>query len=234
MGMKKRPSKERGPVVPLGSVLILEVRTSTEDGKELARSLSDYLQARISQLPGRNVMSSFEVQRLLDLEIEKQGAGCENDSCMAEIADALDADGVIFSRLTRLGQQWVLSVTFYDARARRATSRILVRAKKEEKLLSRLEQHLSVAFGEKRARKTSAKLPWLTIAGTGSLGLGLAVGALSGAVLGGWIFGQKSLSPSLRGQLEPLFPALPIAGAVTSSVFLVGGGALFAVDVLSE
>ncbi|MCP4500323.1 MAG: hypothetical protein GY822_10225 [Deltaproteobacteria bacterium] len=230
----KRPQKWDAAALPYGTALVLDVKTASPEGKELARSLSDYLQARLSQLPGRTVMSSFEIQRLLDLESEKSAMGCEDDSCIADLAGSLDADAVVFSRLTRLGSQWGLRITFYDAKEAKATSRILVRAKKEERLLSRMEQHLSVALGETPARKKSVKLPWLTIAGTGSVAVGLAVGAVSGGAYLGWTLAKDGLSPAVKGQLNPIFPALPVVGGLTSAVFLVGGGTILAVDILSE
>jgi|GEM_PF-1946308 len=224
-------------LIPKGSVLVLDVRTDNKDGAELARSLSDYLQARLSQLPGRQVISSFEVAQMMDLEAQKAAVGCDDAGCIAEIASAMDTDTVIFSRLSRLGDKWMLRITFYDARDGRAKGRLLVAAEDEEVLLKRMDRQLTRALvgndgggGPRRAK--SGGVSWLMVAGTGGLGFGLVAGGLAVATTAGLMaFGGSDV---INVKENPALWAVPVASGVVATGALVLGGAALGVGMLSE
>ena len=50
-----------------------------------------------------SVLSLDEVKALLDLEAEKQLAGCSESSCLSEIAEALGADALVTGGITQVG-----------------------------------------------------------------------------------------------------------------------------------
>ncbi len=53
---------------------------------------------------------------MLSVERQKQLMGCSDSSCMAEIAGALDVDGVVVGSLARLGESYLLSAQYVDSR----------------------------------------------------------------------------------------------------------------------
>lgn len=85
--------------------------------------------ARAQSHGGRRVelVGARDVQNILDVEATKAAAGCDTTSCANEIADALNADEVVFGQLGRIGATWQLTLT----RTHRASLRVLGRSVKE-------------------------------------------------------------------------------------------------------
>ena len=60
------------------------------------------------------VISTADVQSLIDLEADRSVAGCANNSCLAEIAGALGADFVVTGRMSKLGESFVFKLALLD------------------------------------------------------------------------------------------------------------------------
>jgi hypothetical protein len=75
--------------------------------------------ARIAEMTrlktGAEVLSADQITTLLDHERDKQLVGCEQDSCLAEVADALGADVIVAARLSRIDGGYALTITALDA-----------------------------------------------------------------------------------------------------------------------
>ena len=76
-----------------------------------------------------SVLTGQDVRRLSEFEADKAFAGCTDDSCASEIADALGAELVVFSTLGMLGETYDFNMNLIDtktamslARVNRATS----------------------------------------------------------------------------------------------------------------
>ena len=75
------------------------------------------------------MLTGQDVRRLSEFEADKAFAGCTDDSCASEIADALGAELVVFSTLGMLGETYDFNMNLIDtktamslARVNRATS----------------------------------------------------------------------------------------------------------------
>ncbi len=86
------------------------------------------LTARFSELigkrPGVSVIAPDDVRAMLQSEASKQLVGCTDDSCLAEIAGALDADLLISGQVARIVAAYALTVSAVDARQARALGRV--------------------------------------------------------------------------------------------------------------
>lgn len=71
---------------------------------------------------------------MLDLEAQKQLVGCNDDSCLAEIADSLGVDGVVIGSIARLESKTVFGLRRIDQR--------------EAKTVGQVVEHLTAAQGE--------------------------------------------------------------------------------------
>lgn len=90
--------------------------------------------------PRADVLTSVDLRNALDLEAQKQVAACgQESSCLAELAHALDAHVVLSSVLSRVEDEWVLSVSAYDARKASSAGRRMLRAPSNKALLSQAE-----------------------------------------------------------------------------------------------
>lgn len=95
------------------------------------------------------LIGARDVQGILDVEAAKAAVGCDSTSCANEIADALNADEIVFGQLGRIGDTWQLTLT----RTHRATLRVLGRSVKEargetpEGLLDDIDDQVGEVFG---------------------------------------------------------------------------------------
>jgi hypothetical protein len=76
----------------------------------LARIVEDSLLAELRKLQRASVLSMDEVKTLLDHEAQRQLMGCDEGSCLAEIAMALGADSLIIGGVTKVDNHVVVSL----------------------------------------------------------------------------------------------------------------------------
>jgi hypothetical protein len=144
------------------------------------------------------VVGARDVQSILDVEAAKAAAGCDATSCANEIADALNAEEIVFGQLGHIGETWQLTLT----RTERATLKVLGRSVKEsrgatpEGLLGAIPEQVSELFDVVTPPPNA-----LSVVGMGTTAVGAAallVGA--GAFTLSWIefFNAKALLPADR------------------------------------
>lgn len=161
--------------------------------------------------PGAEVVTTADVNQLLQLQGEKQVRGCDDDSeaCAAEIASALGAELVVRGELGSLEGDRTLNVTVLNTGRLGATRRALLQAASTSALGERARAEVPALIGAARSGPGAVRIfvvdvvtvetdgrdavpaagtPWQvpvggTILGVGVLGLGLA-GVAELAVLG--------------------------------------------------
>jgi len=79
--------------------LVMDLEAGKEQ-RELARALGQVVAEETARAPGYDVVSSAEIRAALSQEAERQIAGCDESGCLAEIADALDADLLVSGRVS--------------------------------------------------------------------------------------------------------------------------------------
>jgi hypothetical protein len=108
------PSAQATPVRLL-RVVVQDVR-----GEGINERLGSYftasLVAEVRKLDRTTVVGMDELRALLRHEADRQLSGCEGDSCLADIADALGADVVVTAGLARVGADSVINVRRLDAK----------------------------------------------------------------------------------------------------------------------
>lgn len=98
-------------------VLTDPVATGDVPGRALA-GFKDALPAELRKLEGVSLMSQQDVREILSMERQKQLLGCgENDSCMIEVAGALEADELISVQLALVGATYTVSWKRTDSKA---------------------------------------------------------------------------------------------------------------------
>jgi hypothetical protein len=99
---------------PVRRVLVLDVEAvgvSDDDAAATTRLVA----SAASEVSGIEVISANELRRLAALEADKMAAGCEDATCLAELAGALGAECVLFGSLSRLGTTTTASLSLYTA-----------------------------------------------------------------------------------------------------------------------
>ncbi len=100
---------------PLQKVLVMDLRANAVPTDQV-QTLQSTLVTELSRVPGLEVLSGDDVRNLVQLEASKQVVGCDVDgSCLAEIADALGANLVVFGDVGKLGALLVVNLSLFDA-----------------------------------------------------------------------------------------------------------------------
>jgi len=80
-----------------------------------AKSLTQAVLAEARRQSGITVMSPDELGSILSLERQKALLGCSEDSCVAEVAQALGVDRVLVGSVSKLGASWLLHLKLLNA-----------------------------------------------------------------------------------------------------------------------
>jgi hypothetical protein len=106
--------------------------------QRVAAVFTESMLFELRKLERTNVVSFEEIRRMLDLEAEKAAMGCdEENSCLAEIADALGADALLAGSLARVGDNHVITLKRIDqseATAAQSFNKVLPAGSGEELL----------------------------------------------------------------------------------------------------
>lgn len=125
------PSSEpaSAEAAPSTKVLRFAVRdvAAAESDRRLARVLTDALVTELRKLNRTSVLSMDEVRAVLAFEADKQLAGCEASSCLAELADALGVDLLVLASLTTVGEERVLTIKVLDPNEGKAVGEVTKR-----------------------------------------------------------------------------------------------------------
>jgi hypothetical protein len=128
------PAQTAGVVVdlsddsPVLTRLIIRDVTSEVLDEQAREVLGEALTVELRKLRGLDVIAMRDLRTLLEIEVEKQVVGCEDDSsCLAELADTMGADGWLTSDVSLIGTERVIALARFDARRARVTHRAQLR-----------------------------------------------------------------------------------------------------------
>ncbi len=195
-------------VTSMSMLLLLSVLAVSTPSTEVAATLSEVTAVAAAAVPGTEVLSTRDIEKIVALESQKQLVGCAATDCLAEVAGALGARLVVFGELGALDDQLVLTLNVYDAEAARSVGRQLVRGAGAAALSEAIPAAVSTLLQAPVASVTSrpvrvlvmkiegattapaevlapvpAENAWLGTAGLVTVGVGGAL-AVGGGVLG--------------------------------------------------
>jgi hypothetical protein len=188
-GRAEKP-KERAKLVVLDLV-------GDAVSENVRRSLSGKVAVRFSQDDRLDVLSGDDVRGMAALEAEKQAAGCD-DSCLAELAGALDARLVVSGFVGRLGSLYVVNLSLFDAQAARSITRATIEAERVEDLGDKVDAAVDGMRADIPLAHPRSGPPVLAMALTISGGVAGAVGVVLAGVGLALFAGQQSA----RGELN--------------------------------
>jgi hypothetical protein len=146
----------QGPAEADGlKVLVLEPTGDAPTGVKTAVRAT--LVTEIGGLDGFHAVSTQELAAVMGVEAEKQAFGCDESSCLTEVASALDADLVVVTQLSGLAGTFLISVSAFASSTTSIVSASQVRATTETEVpyvvVSGLEPLLSplVSLGDRKA-----------------------------------------------------------------------------------
>jgi hypothetical protein len=105
-------------------VLVLDLKAPATDAARAA-ALSSIVVAEAGRVPGFTLLSARELQAAIAHEADRQRAGCDDDTgCLAEVADAVDADLLVHGSLDAVDGAPVVSLTLLNTRALVVVNRV--------------------------------------------------------------------------------------------------------------
>lgn len=124
---------------------------------ELAGFYADNFALKLSEQPGIHVSTARDIAAALGVERQKQLMGCadNSNSCLAELAGALGADGLVTGQLAKVGKVFQLDIKVLDTNAR-PLFLFSRRVSSEEAILDELEKGAEAAA--KKLRETVKKV----------------------------------------------------------------------------
>lgn len=114
-------------------VLVLEP-TGDQVEPQTRKTIAQLLSVELQSISGFDVITRDDVQKMMELEAEKQAAGCDDSSCLAELAGAMGAELVIFGDVGKLGSVMILTFNLFDSAAAKSTNRVNMKVKGLEEI----------------------------------------------------------------------------------------------------
>ncbi len=115
------PQKER----PRLLVLDLSGESVAEQER---RTLTSLIGVELSTLVDYDVVTARDIEKLMTVEKDRQMVGCVDASCLAEIADAMGTERVVFGEIGKLGTSYLMTLSLFDSLQARATQRVVIKA----------------------------------------------------------------------------------------------------------
>lgn len=158
-------------------ILVLDLEASGID-PDRAKLVNSLLPGAVARYPDLEVVSAGDVRKLVQLDADKSAAGCNADSCLAELAGALGAQRVVFGSIGSLGALTVIQLSLFDTKAATAVARERIENKTPEELPTQLDGAVAALLGRASASTGPSALVTGGFIGAGA---GAVVALASGA-----------------------------------------------------
>jgi TolB-like protein len=99
---------------PACKAAVLDLQAQGGISKERAQVLTDVIASAVRGPLQCTVLSRTDIRALVSFEEEKQLAGCDKESCIAEIGDALGVDRLVIGSIARIDERVVISLRLVD------------------------------------------------------------------------------------------------------------------------
>jgi hypothetical protein len=192
------------------------VLTPTGDVAEDKRqAIASLIAVELDKRGRYQVLTAGDLQKAVALEGEKQAAGCDEESCLAEVAGALGAQLVVFSETTKLGDGLLITLNLFDATEAKSVARESIDVPDLSLLSTRVKSGVAALLGD--GPSTQASPP---PAGGQTL---LAVAWLAGFVGVGSVVAVTGLAYDLLSPTS-MNGAWDLGDTVGPSAYVVGAG----------
>lgn len=129
------PAKATIPLEERRHIMVPGLRQSSAINQEVADALNNVILAEFQNDPRYVVVGGGDIAALLEQETQKQLMGCDEDSCLAEVGEALGADILAKTSLGTIGNSYLLSVNLIDVGTATPMRRISARSGRDDDVL---------------------------------------------------------------------------------------------------
>jgi hypothetical protein len=229
-----------GPAGRKVRVLVLQPEAKTAKSKPVADAVAGLIPVELAPVTSFDVLSTADVQQMIELEAEKAAMGCADNSCLAELAGALGADLVVYGDVSQLGALFIVNINLFDSIRTRAVGRKSIQTKEVEELPSKLseslrslvvpyleEQGLDVPADWEDTTTTAAATPDTPSPAEETVAVvspsGTTVGGVDGGAEAGGGFAVLPWSVAGGGAVLALLGVAAVGAGVATAVLIVPG-----------
>ena len=120
--------------------LVVRIEARRKVDPALALALEAVVQSSLTQDETRTVFGQEDLKRIFEFEGERQAMGCTDSNCLAEFANALDADRLVMGTMDKMGKSYLVVLIEIDGKNLQPIGRVQkVISQKEDALVSGVE-----------------------------------------------------------------------------------------------
>jgi hypothetical protein len=102
-------------------IAVVPIQGTAELTADTKRAFSNSLAAELNKR-GHSVLTDDQIASLLNQEAKQQWVGCTDNSCMAQLGEALGVDELALMSVSKVGQSWLVNVQRVDAKQVKAVA----------------------------------------------------------------------------------------------------------------
>ncbi len=129
------------------SVLLAPISAAAGAHQQLGQSIVRALARSLARLTSLSVLTARDVEVRLGELAAQQLTGCDDDSCAADVANALGVDLILQGRLDQAGGLWLLQVGVLQRATAEVVFRRQLRSRSADGLLNSLDPLVREMFG---------------------------------------------------------------------------------------
>ncbi len=155
------PEPAKAPEPQRYRLLVLDLKAVDVD-KNTVETLQGFVTTGLAHYQELDVISGADVKSMVELEANRATMGCSEDaSCLADIADALGAQLVVFGNCGKLDSDLVINLNLFDSVKAQSLGRVVVQAPDAKQLAKKLRPKMHELMGRfyKEKNLTLAPLP---------------------------------------------------------------------------
>lgn len=218
---------------------VLDLKPGEGVTLERARALTEVVTSEVGATLSCAVISRAEIEALMDFEVSRQQGGCDTDSCLAELGEALGVSRLVLGTIQQVDGQTLVSLRLVDMQSTQVLRRVTDATAKSDAVIPFvrwLARRLILGDDDAGVRPVDdtrvlerqmsvwRSLAWASVVGAGIAGVGGGVLGASSLVVQETLPSLKSARGADRGQIEGLQGAGPwLAGGANLGLY-VGAG----------
>ena len=146
-------------VTRLLRIAVYDLDISDDVPERTARVFLDSLAIELRKLRAVDVVTMEEIRTMIDVEAQRQLTGCDQQSCLAEIADALGADVILSGSIAKVGEERLLGLARIAQRDAAVTHRFQLRLEEAggEELLAAVGPAVEQLFPDRELKPNETR-----------------------------------------------------------------------------
>lgn len=125
-------------VPPPRSILVMDLTPNGID-EDTARTINSTLAVTVSERPKLTAYTAKDLKTMVDLEAQKVLIGCDAESCLAEVANAMGAELVLYGDIGTLGSMMIINLNLFNSLEATSVGRETVEIRSQENLIVQLK-----------------------------------------------------------------------------------------------